>query len=137
MEFMPVNMKGQSFSPTIASRVRPGGALAFSEPMKFDAMRGGWVSKSQLEGYSSPGRPASPTELNGNLKASAPPPPPVEMSAEALLASKIKLNPTQSKIDATASKNPFAMAYVDTWQGQPGERGWYDKADCPYDKARL
>ena len=139
MEFMPTNNKGQAFSPTIASRVRPGGALAFSEPMKFDVMKGGWVAVSQLRGYSEPGRPASPTEVNGNLRAEVEPEPTVGMSAEALLKSKIKLNPTQSKLDEAASVNPFQYAKVKDWSGDVAERGWYvgGQVDSPFDKARL
>ena len=38
----------RSGSPTVAMKVRPGGALAFSEPMRFDATRGGWINEVRL-----------------------------------------------------------------------------------------
>ena len=52
-------------SPTIAWKVRPGGALAFSEPMTFTPSNGGWINMSQLQ--TTPWSPGE-SQVNRNLK---------------------------------------------------------------------
>ena len=76
MEFVPSSIGRREGSPTVASRVRPGGALCFSEPMSYSPSKGGWIADSQ-GGMWSPGRP----ELNRNLKFE-PAPAPAELIDE-------------------------------------------------------
>ena len=84
MEFMPTQQEAfmasddffvataddrRAGSPTIAWRVRPGGALAFSEAMTFSPTKGGWLANAQLESSNwSPGK----ASVNRNIKMAEP-----------------------------------------------------------------
>ena len=135
MQFLPTGTpnRGQAFSPTIASQVRPGGSLAFSEPMTFDPSAGGWICESQIKsmGAFSPGTKESG---NGNLRLS-----PdrargnFSKIADKMLSpekpnewkSAIKLGPTERLINQYQQDNPFTFpAY---WAPDANSRGWYDK----------
>ena len=142
MEFLSGSPnRGQRFSPTIASRVRPGGSTAFSEPMRFDALAGGWITEAQLKstGAFSPGTRESG---NGNLRPlSYRSPPgdalaraasafmPREATAAAQWKSAIKLGPTERLINQYQQDNPYTFpAY---WPPEANSRGWYDKPGEP------
>ena len=147
MEFLSVSVternfspnRGQRFSPTIASRVRPGGSTAFSEPMQFDASRGGWITEAQLRstGAFSPG---TKENGNGNLRALSYRSPsgdaivraafmPPEATAAAQWKSAIKLGPTERLINKYQQDNPYTLpAY---WPPEANSRGWYDKPGEP------
>jgi len=113
-------------SPTIAWKVRPGGSLAFSEPMTFSPGKGGWINNSQLRGGWEPGV----IDVNRNLKVGSPTASSAEsIDDEAKYRAAIKLSPTDQLIRKAQSENPFSFpAY---WDGDTNKRGWYSKPGQP------
>lgn len=150
-EFMPTSTpnRGQPFSPTIASRVRPGGALAFSEPMSFSPTAGGWITQSQLSSRKGVWSPSSDA-MNYNVASASPPSKSPVFSAadvvgmvagkmmapEAIAAAqmknlaKIKHAPSEMAVEEAYANNPFS--FPSYWSAEADKRGWYDKPGQAY-----
>jgi hypothetical protein len=114
--------RGQQFSPTMASQVRPGGPHAFAERMVFSPDQGGWINHSQVKstGAFSPG--VKEVTHNGNLKLGVAESPPVRPPGQSY---GITLGPTELLQMQHAEKNPFS--FPSYWDQQTNNRGWYEK----------